>query len=116
MRRAYRTAERCRAELDTVFGDYDVLVTPASCGEAPNGLAFTGDVVFSSMWTLLHVPCLAVPCTRGPFGLPVGVQLIGAQMGDAGLCASRSGWRRSSMGRGEANHSRPGDHSGKVRS
>ncbi|WP_232519294.1 amidase [Caballeronia insecticola] len=83
--RAYRTAERCRAELDTVFADYDVLVTPASRGEAPEGLASTGDAVFNSMWTLLHVPCLAVPCTRGPHGLPVGVQLVGPQMSDARL-------------------------------
>jgi Asp-tRNA(Asn)/Glu-tRNA(Gln) amidotransferase A subunit family amidase len=83
--RAYRTAERCRAELDAVFGDYDVLVTPASCGEAPLGLSATGDAVFNSMWTMLHVPCLAIPCTRGPLGLPVGIQLIGPQMGDARL-------------------------------
>ncbi|AET92927.1 amidase [Burkholderia sp. YI23] len=82
---AYRTAERCRAELDAVFGDYDVIVTPASRGEAPEGLMSTGDAVFNSMWTLLHVPCVAIPCTHGPKGLPVGVQLIGPQMGDARL-------------------------------
>lgn len=83
--RAYRTAECCRAQLDTVFDDYDVLVTPASRGEAPEGLASTGDAIFNAMWTLLHVPCLAVPCTRGPHGLPVGIQIVGPQMGDARL-------------------------------
>jgi Asp-tRNA(Asn)/Glu-tRNA(Gln) amidotransferase A subunit family amidase len=85
LRHAYRVAERCRAELDRVFGDYDVLVTPAARGEAPHGHASTGEAVFNAMWSLLHVPCLAVPCTTGPNGLPVGIQLIGAEHEDAKL-------------------------------
>jgi Asp-tRNA(Asn)/Glu-tRNA(Gln) amidotransferase A subunit family amidase len=37
-----------------------------------------GDTAQSRAWTLLHVPVVTVPCHRGPNGLPVGVQLIGA--------------------------------------
>jgi len=85
LKRAYRMAERCRSELDQVFEDYDVLVTPAAPGEAPAGHASTGSAIFNAMWSLLHVPCVAVPCTLGPSGLPVGVQLIGAEHDDARL-------------------------------
>ena len=45
----------------------------------------TGNPIFNSMWTLLHVPCIAIPCIKGPNGLPVGVQIVGPRMGDAAL-------------------------------
>jgi Asp-tRNA(Asn)/Glu-tRNA(Gln) amidotransferase A subunit family amidase len=41
----------------------------------------------NSMWTMLNVPCLAIPCHTGPNGLPVGVQIAGPRWGDAGLLA-----------------------------
>jgi Asp-tRNA(Asn)/Glu-tRNA(Gln) amidotransferase A subunit family amidase len=52
------------------------LITPATVGEAPLAATGTGDPIMSRMWTALHVPSLAVPITKGPQGLPVGVQLI----------------------------------------
>ncbi len=63
--------------LSALFGPCDVLVTPAAPGEAPMGLASTGDPFFNRAWTLLHVPCLTLPVMTGPRGLPVGIQLIG---------------------------------------
>ena len=65
-----------RAELGSIVGDYDLLITPATIGEAPLAETGTGDPVMSRMWTALHVPSLAVPIAKGPQGLPVGVQLI----------------------------------------
>jgi len=44
--------------------------------------------VFNRLWTLLHVPCLTVPCGKGPMGLPLGVQLIGPPRGAARLLAA----------------------------
>jgi Asp-tRNA(Asn)/Glu-tRNA(Gln) amidotransferase A subunit family amidase len=35
----------------------------------------------------MHVPCLAIPCIKGPKGLPVGVQIIGPRYSDARLLA-----------------------------
>lgn len=79
--RARDHAVSARASLDALFGGCDALLVPAAPGEAPRGLAATGDAVFNRMWTLLHVPCVAVPAGRGPNGLPVGVQMVG-RVGD----------------------------------
>jgi Asp-tRNA(Asn)/Glu-tRNA(Gln) amidotransferase A subunit family amidase len=54
-------------------------------GEAPEGLHTTGDWVFNAFWTVLHVPCLAIPCTKGSKGLPIGIQIVGPRYGDARL-------------------------------
>jgi Asp-tRNA(Asn)/Glu-tRNA(Gln) amidotransferase A subunit family amidase len=66
-----------RANLADVFGGVDAWLEPAAPGTAPPGLGSTGDPIFNRLWTVLHCPCLALPCiTVG--GLPVGVQLITA--------------------------------------
>jgi Asp-tRNA(Asn)/Glu-tRNA(Gln) amidotransferase A subunit family amidase len=82
---AYDLAADCRKEFDGLFGDIDVVLTPASTGEAPEGLHTTGNHVFNAMWTLLHTPCLAIPCTFGAKGLPVGIQIVGPRFSDARL-------------------------------
>jgi Asp-tRNA(Asn)/Glu-tRNA(Gln) amidotransferase A subunit family amidase len=69
---AYR--EQLEADL---FDDVDVLVTPASPGEAPFGNAYTGFPYFNGICTLLGVPCVNIPGLTGPNGLPIGVQAIG---------------------------------------
>ncbi|MDE0384164.1 MAG: amidase family protein, partial [Defluviicoccus sp.] len=57
-------------------------------GEAPEGLGMTGDPIFQTTWTLLHLPCVTLPFATGPRGLPVGVQLIGRRGADAALLAA----------------------------
>ena len=74
-----------KAELGAVFAGCDALIVPAAAGEAPLATSGTGDPVMSRMWTALHVPSLAAPVMTGPQGLPVGLQLIGAQGADAQL-------------------------------
>lgn len=54
----------------------DILLTPAAPGEAPVGLAWTGDAAFNFIWTSLHVPCVTVPAGAGPHGMPLGVQIV----------------------------------------
>jgi amidase len=85
---ALRTGERCRAEMDAVFGDCDVLLAPAAKGEAPKGLEQTGDPAWQAFWTLLHVPALTLPTAKGPNGLPVGIQMVGRRYDDERLLAS----------------------------
>jgi Asp-tRNA(Asn)/Glu-tRNA(Gln) amidotransferase A subunit family amidase len=34
--------------------------------------------MFNRNWTLLGVPCIHVPSSPGPKGLPLGVQVVGA--------------------------------------
>jgi amidase len=82
---ANRLAAACRADLAILLDDVDFLLTVSAKGEATEGLESTGDMRFQSMWTFLHVPCATLPTTRGPNGLPVGVQLVGSHLNDDGL-------------------------------
>jgi Asp-tRNA(Asn)/Glu-tRNA(Gln) amidotransferase A subunit family amidase len=70
---------------DELFGDADVLLTPAVVGEAPQGLASTGDPRFARLWTLLGLPVATVPVSTGGSGLPVGAQLVGRSGHDGKL-------------------------------
>lgn len=65
--------------------DFDAILTPATCGEAPLGLESTGDPVFCSTWTYLGVPAVTLPLMEGISGMPIGVQLIAPRGDDARL-------------------------------
>jgi Asp-tRNA(Asn)/Glu-tRNA(Gln) amidotransferase A subunit family amidase len=78
-------AEQGRREVARLTSDLDALLVPAAPGEAPLGLAATGDPVFSRVWTLLGLPCVNVPGLVGPHGLPVGLQLVGGRDGERAL-------------------------------
>ena len=80
-------ARACRAAAGDAFGDRDVLLTPSAPGEAPEGLGMTGDPIFQTTWTLLHLPCVTLPFATGPRGLPIGVQLVGSRGEDATVLA-----------------------------
>ncbi|MDQ8726646.1 amidase [Bradyrhizobium sp. LHD-71] len=85
---AYDLAAACRREFEALFANFDAVLAPASPGEAPEGSYNTGDHVFNAMWTLLHVPCIGIPCMTGPKGLPVGVQIVAPRYSDARLLAT----------------------------
>ncbi len=80
--RAQRTAFEARQQHTDLMRSFDVLLTLAAPGEAPKGLASTGDSLFNGLWTLLGVPCLTLPWGSGVAGLPLGVQLVGTFGGD----------------------------------
>jgi Asp-tRNA(Asn)/Glu-tRNA(Gln) amidotransferase A subunit family amidase len=81
-------AAAANAAVATVFGGADVLLTPAATGEAPEGLASTGDPRFCRLWNLLGWPAISVPGAVGDTGLPIGVQLVGRPGTDAHLIAA----------------------------
>ena len=78
-----------RKAFDAMF-DLDVVLTPSAMGEAPVGVDPIGARVMNAMWTLLHVPCLAVPVSSRPAGMPVGTQLVGPRFGEPRLTAIAS--------------------------
>jgi Asp-tRNA(Asn)/Glu-tRNA(Gln) amidotransferase A subunit family amidase len=84
---AWRRAEQCRALLPKVFDGIDVLLAPCVPGEAPKGLASTGDPSMQAMWTALHTPTITLPSHRGPNNLPVGIQLVAQRYDDEHLFA-----------------------------
>jgi amidase len=82
---ALETAEAFRRQLDDIFSDVDILLTPSAPGEAPEGLGTTGGPNFNSIWTLAWTPCVTLPAGTGPMGLPLGVQLVGKRFADEAL-------------------------------
>ena len=92
---ARKLGERGRAAVDATFSDIDVILTPPARGEAPLGLERTGDATFNLLWTYLWMPCVTLPYTRGPAGLPVGIQLVGQRQDDRRLFAcARWVWQK----------------------
>jgi len=83
-------ARLCRRALAEALRGVDFLLTPSAPGEAPASLKSTGDPVFNRAWTLFGVPCVTLPHGKGPHGLPLGVQLVGAMDADSALL----GWAR----------------------
>ena len=88
----YMTAQAALAQqrlaYEQMMTDYDVLLTAVAPGEAWQGLQATGDPVFNTAWTALHVPALSVPAFTGAGGLPVGLQIVGTFRADAKLLAA----------------------------
>jgi amidase len=72
-----------RAAITRSFSDYDFLLTASAPGEAPEGLASTGNSVYNRLWSLFGTPCVNVPAYTGPKGLPLGVQIVGCYGDDA---------------------------------
>lgn len=82
---AVRDGRRYAQSLAEIFEQVaDAILTPSAKGPAPD-LTSTGDPVFCTFWTLTGLPALNVPLLASPEGLPVGVQLIGADGRDARL-------------------------------
>ncbi|NND50047.1 MAG: amidase, partial [Rhizobiales bacterium] len=71
---AITLGEHCRAQIPKIFSDLDLILAPAANGEAPEGLASTGDARFQGIWTFMHLPAITLPTHRSAAGLPVGIQ------------------------------------------
>ena len=68
--------------FQSIMAELDVVLCPSATGEAPKGLAATGDPIFNRVATALKGPCINVPGLKGDSGLPVGVQLLGGYRKD----------------------------------
>jgi len=86
VQRFHRVQVMCALAVDRLFDDHDVILTPTCPGEAEKGHA-VGNNVFNRIWTAMHMPCLTIPSSTGPLGLPVGVQLVGRAGRDRKLLA-----------------------------
>ncbi|NKC31574.1 amidase [Falsiroseomonas selenitidurans] len=93
---ARRAAVAARAAFAEWTAGFDAVLTPSAPGEAPEGLAYTGDATFNLLWTLLYGPNVTVPVGTGPKGLPLGVQLAGRIAEDPAVLATAR-WVQAAM-------------------
>lgn len=77
--------------LAELFAGYDAVLTPATQGAAPVGLASTGSPMFCTIWSLCGVPAISLPILRGEAGMPLGAQLVAGKGRDAHLLRV-AGW------------------------
>jgi Asp-tRNA(Asn)/Glu-tRNA(Gln) amidotransferase A subunit family amidase len=61
-------------QMNEAFDEFPVLITPATLGAAPFGLASTGDPAMNAVWTALGTPAIGIPMPVP--GLPLGLQMI----------------------------------------
>ncbi len=104
---AYTDAEVAAARLrvadgkrlmDTLLAADELLLMPPAAGEAPVGLASTGNAAFNRLWTMLGVPAITLPAGRGVRGLPLGVQLIaGHNAGREAQFFARARWVQDAL-------------------
>jgi Asp-tRNA(Asn)/Glu-tRNA(Gln) amidotransferase A subunit family amidase len=67
--------------MDEHFKDFDVLISLSTAGAAPlRDVMETPDP--SLMWTLTHLPTVAVPAFRSPEHLPFGFQVVARKYND----------------------------------
>jgi amidase len=80
--RARAKRDHYRQWFETMFERFDAVLTIPAPGEAPEGLASTGDATFDSLWTQVGLPAVTIPSGRGPKGLPLGLQVVGGYRDD----------------------------------
>jgi Asp-tRNA(Asn)/Glu-tRNA(Gln) amidotransferase A subunit family amidase len=100
----YRDALKARAQLQQSLAQffdrgYAAIITPPAPGEAPATLTNTGNPSFCTIWTLVGAPAITIPTGKGPNGMPLGLQIIGAAeeenylLGTAAWCERHSPFR-----------------------
>ena len=70
------SAKKMKFDLNTIFKNFDAIITPAAPGEAPRDLSTTGNAMFNGYWTMMGVPAISLPLLKGKNSLPIGVQVI----------------------------------------
>jgi len=79
----YREALKMRTHLQQSLAQffdrgYSAIITPPAAGEAPGTLSNTGDPRFCTLWSLVGAPAITIPTGKGPTGMPLGLQIVGA--------------------------------------
>ncbi len=85
LRSAYDHAAECRREFDNIASEFDGIISIGATGVAPESLKTTGDAIFQRMWSVLHVPAIALPGFHGEKELPIGVQIVAPRFMDSKL-------------------------------
>jgi aspartyl-tRNA(Asn)/glutamyl-tRNA(Gln) amidotransferase subunit A len=96
---ASRIRRAVRAKVDEMLGSLDAIVMlTAGAGAAPaDGLDFMsalGLPVYTPVWNALGLPALSVPIGLGDDGLPIGMQIAGADFDEATVLRIGDGFQQ----------------------
>ena len=94
--KAKSAAAACRAKLEDLFGEADILMAHAAPGEAPIGNTYTGFSYLNGICTMLGTPCANVPGLKGPNSMPIGLLAIG-RVGDDKRTLGAANWLASRL-------------------
>ena len=87
MTEAYDQIGTLRPQFDAAMESYDAWLTPAVAGEPPHLELGNSLATFNRLFTALGLPCAGLPGFSGPYGLPVGIQLLAPRFADVHLLA-----------------------------
>jgi len=75
--RAGKKMDIARSEMDQLFYDYDLILSPSLPGEAPIGLTEVRTATFARLWTQMYTPSINFPLFEGPNEMPLCFQVVG---------------------------------------
>ena len=99
MAEAYDGIGGLRPVFDKRLAACDAWLTASVPGEAIPRSDGNGEATFNRLFTALHLPCVTLPGLKGPAGLPVGVQLVGARFADMQVLAAAAVLQESLTGK-----------------
>jgi Asp-tRNA(Asn)/Glu-tRNA(Gln) amidotransferase A subunit family amidase len=73
---AKATQQSLMQQFHELLAPFDAALTAPARGEAPAGLADTGDAVFCIPFSVLGGPAITLPAGTSANGLPLGIQLV----------------------------------------
>lgn len=83
--RAYDGIAVLRPTFESAMNGFDAWLSPAVTGEPPRIEKGNDLASFNRLFTALHFPCVTLPGFSGPYGLPVGIQLLAPRFADSHL-------------------------------
>jgi aspartyl-tRNA(Asn)/glutamyl-tRNA(Gln) amidotransferase subunit A len=86
-----RAKERRRqfvTDMRMMADQTDILLTPSTPQPAQADLTNTGSRLFQGPWTSCGLPTITLPSGLAASGLPLGIQLAGPYLGEAGLLSA----------------------------
>ena len=65
------------SEMDQLFSNWDLILSPSLPGEAPLGLTEVRTATFARLWTQMYTPSINFPLFEGPNEMPLCFQVVG---------------------------------------
>jgi aspartyl-tRNA(Asn)/glutamyl-tRNA(Gln) amidotransferase subunit A len=97
--KAKQISREAQEQMESVWKQVDFLATPAAPTTAPAGLAWTGDPVFNTPFSIFGNPAVNLPSHYSENGLPAGFQIVGPQWSEPKLLRLALTLERTGFGR-----------------